>query len=158
MSGLIVIVSPKAYTGGQVVSFVCTLPGLGLGQLVPVESFNRDETLDDKKFYISRDIEWNNLGEACADAGVGVSMLVAPAKFLDMASIGMACISRQHAFGIVFLTVHAGSVSSLSGGDIFYHWDFKPLRDGPIMESQLRRLVARKTGYNCTLRVRASTG
>ena len=52
----------------------------------------------------------------------------------------------------------SGVVSSLSGGDVFYHWDFKPLRDGPIMESQLRRIVTRKTGYNCTLRVRASSG
>jgi protein transport protein SEC24 len=51
-----------------------------------------------------------------------------------------------------------GSVPSLSGGDIFYHWDFKPLRDGPIMESQLRRLVTRQTGYNCSLRVRTSNG
>lgn len=92
MTDLMVVVSPKAYTGGHVVSFVCTLPGLGLGQLVPLENFNRDEMLDDKKFYASRDIEWNNLGEACADAGVGVSMFVAPAKFLDMASIGMTCI------------------------------------------------------------------
>jgi protein transport protein SEC24 len=56
------------------------------------------------------------------------------------------------------MTINTGSVSSLSGGDIFYHWDFKPLRDGPVMESQLRRLVTRKTGYNCTLRVRASNG
>lgn len=56
------------------------------------------------------------------------------------------------------MTINAGSVSSLSGGDIFYHWDFKPLRDGPVMESQLRRLVTRKTGYNYTLRVRASNG
>ena len=51
-----------------------------------------------------------------------------------------------------------GVVPSLSGGDIFYHWDFKPLRDGPILESQLRRLVTRTTAYNCTLRVRASYG
>jgi protein transport protein SEC24 len=50
------------------------------------------------------------------------------------------------------------AVPSLSGGDIFFHWDFKPLRDGPILESQLRRLVTRTTGYNCTLRVRASYG
>jgi protein transport protein SEC24 len=58
----------------------------------------------------------------------------------------------------MLITANAGAVPSLSGGDIFYHWDFKPLRDGPIMESQLRRLVTRKTGYNCTLRVRASNG
>jgi protein transport protein SEC24 len=32
------------------------------------------------------------------------------------------------------------------------------LRDGPILGSQLRRLVTRTTGYNCTLRVRASYG
>lgn len=127
-----------AYTGGHVVSFICTLPGLGPGRLVPLENSNRNEKLDDQKFYIPRDIEWNNLGEACANAGVGVSMFLAPARFLDIASIG--------------------AVPSLSGGDIFYHWDFKPLRDGPILESQLRRLVTRTTAYNCTLRVRTSYG
>jgi protein transport protein SEC24 len=72
-----------------VVSFVCTLPELGLGKLVPLENYNRDEALDDKKFFVARDIEWNNLGEACADAGVGISMFMAPAKFLDVGSIGM---------------------------------------------------------------------
>lgn len=79
----------QVYTGGHVVSFVCTLPTLGPGGLVPLEHSNRDETPDDKKSYLPRDIEWNNLGEACADAGVGVTMFMAPAKFLDIASIGM---------------------------------------------------------------------
>ena len=55
-------------------------------------------------------------------------------------------------------TMYPGAVPSLSGGDIFYHWDFKPLRDGPILESQLRRLATRTTAYNYTLRVRASYG
>ncbi|KAF8504416.1 protein transporter SEC24 [Russula emetica] len=127
-----------AYTGGHVVSFVCTFSGLGAGRLVPLENSNRDERLDDQKFYIPRDIEWNNMGGACANAGVGVSMFLAPARFLDIGSIG--------------------AVPSLSGGDIFYHWDFKPLRDGPILESQLRRLVTRTTAYNCNLRVRTSYG
>jgi protein transport protein SEC24 len=81
-------VPSKTYTGGHVVSFVCTFPGLGLGRLVPLENSNRDEKLDDQKFFIPRDIEWNNLGEACANAGVGVSMFLAPARFLDIASIG----------------------------------------------------------------------
>lgn len=137
-SALRTCLAALVYTGGHVVSFVCTLPTLGPGGLVPLEPSNRDEASDDKKSYLPRDIEWNNLGEACADAGVGVTMFMAPVKFLDVTSIGV--------------------VSSLSGGDIFYHWDFKPLRDGPIMESQLRRIVTRKTGYNCTLRVRASSG
>jgi protein transport protein SEC24 len=89
LSDLSVVASPKAYSGGHVVSFVCTFPELGPGRLVPLENFNRDESLDDQKFYVPRDIEWNNLGEACAGAGVGVSMFMAPAKFLDIASIGM---------------------------------------------------------------------
>ena len=55
-------------------------------------------------------------------------------------------------------TVKPGAVPSLSGGDIFYHWDFKPLRDGPILESQLRRLVTRTAAYNCAIRVRTSYG
>lgn len=78
----------KTHTGGHIVSFVCTLPGLGPGQLVPLESSDRDQTLEDKKLYVPRDVEWNNLGEACADAGVGVTMFIAPTKFLDIASIG----------------------------------------------------------------------
>lgn len=77
------------YTGGHVVSFVCTLPTLGPGGLTPLEPSNRDEASDDKKSYLPRDPEWNNLGEACADAGVGVTMFMAPVKFLDIASIGM---------------------------------------------------------------------
>jgi len=84
----------KAYTGGHVVSFVCTLPTTGPGGLVPLEHAKRDESLDDKKYFLSRDIEWNNLGEACADTGVGVTMFMAPAKFLDIASIGMHLTSR----------------------------------------------------------------
>lgn len=88
ISDLRVVVSSKAFTGGHVVSFVCTLPGLGPGRLVPPENSNRDEKLDDQKLYLPRDIEWNNLGEACANAGVGVSMFLAPARFLDIASIG----------------------------------------------------------------------
>lgn len=70
------------------VSFVCTLPGLGVGQLVPLENFNREESLENRKLYVPRDIEWSNLGEACVDAGVGVTMFMAPTKFLDIASIG----------------------------------------------------------------------
>jgi protein transport protein SEC24 len=160
MSNLRVVTSPKAYTGGHVVSFVCTFPGLGAGRLVPPENSNRDEKLDDQKFYVPRDNEWNNLGEACANAGVGVSMFMAPAKFLDIASIGMSLhLSGDIRCRVdVLITVNPGAVPSLCGGDIFYHWDFKPLRDGPIMESQLRRLVTRTTGYNYTLRVRASNG
>lgn len=67
-------------------------------------------------------------------------------------------LSGKHVAESKLFIAGSGVVSSLSGGDIFYHWDFKPLRDGPIMESQLRRIVTRRTGYNCTLRVRASSG
>ena len=89
MSNLRVVASPKAFSGGHVVSFVCTLSGLGPGRLGPPENSNQDEKLDDRKFYAPRDNVWNNLGEACANAGVGVSMFMAPAKFLDIASIGI---------------------------------------------------------------------
>jgi protein transport protein SEC24 len=70
------------------VSFVSTLPRLGPGKLGPLEGISRDQMLEDNKLYVPRDVEWNNLGEACADAGVGVTMFMAPAKFLDIASIG----------------------------------------------------------------------
>lgn len=51
-----------------------------------------------------------------------------------------------------------GAVSSLSGGELFFHPRFDVARDGPAQDSQLRRIVSRTTGYSCVMRVRCSTG
>ena len=49
-------------------------------------------------------------------------------------------------------------VSTITGGEIFWHPRFLRERDGPIVYGQLRRLTSRMQGFNCVIRVRCSDG
>ncbi|KAH8829288.1 Sec23/Sec24 trunk domain-containing protein [Flagelloscypha sp. PMI_526] len=125
--------------GGHLIIYQSTMPTTGAGAVMG----NRNEqalreTDDEKKLYVPRNDTWPVIADECASEGVGVTMFLGHAKFIDVGSIGC--------------------VSTLTGGDIFFHPRFEPERDGPIMESELRRVVTRMTGYNCIMRVRTSTG
>ncbi|KAI0066899.1 protein transporter SEC24 [Artomyces pyxidatus] len=133
--------SSLAKYGGHILAYVSTLPTLGPGALAPIspeEETKLFEKSHDKTLYAPRAVEWRNLAEECVEAGVGVSLVLAPGRFVDIGSIG--------------------ALASASGGELFFHPRFDPVRDGPILESQVRRLVSRTTGYNCALRVRSSNG
>lgn len=51
-----------------------------------------------------------------------------------------------------------GLVSSLSGGEMYFHPKFDLGRDGLVLASQFRRLISRTTVYSCSMRVRTSVG
>ncbi|KAI0322894.1 sec24-like protein [Amylostereum chailletii] len=130
-----------ATRGGHIIAFAATLPSVGFGVLSPLSSGEEAEFYDtskEKTLYAPRNLDWRNLAEDCAGAGVGVSMFLAPSRFIDIGSIG--------------------APASVTGGELFFHPRFDPIRDGPILSSQLRRLVTRTTGYNCSLRIRCSYG
>ena len=78
------------------------------------------------------------MGEECAEEGVGVSLFLAPNKYMDVGSVSV--------------------VSTLTGGEIFWHPKFLRERDGPVILGQLARLTSRMQGFNCMVRVRCSNG
>ncbi|KAG6863442.1 hypothetical protein C0993_011444, partial [Termitomyces sp. T159_Od127] len=132
-------VNPVQRLGGQVFVFSGTIPTVGIGQLKGQP--NETDLLDTDKergLYQPRDNAWIEIGQDCAADGIGVHMILAPIKYMDVGSIGV--------------------VASLTGGDLLYHPRYDPLRDAVVLESQLRRLVRRAQGYNCVMRIRSSHG
>ncbi|KAH0580912.1 hypothetical protein H2248_012065 [Termitomyces sp. 'cryptogamus'] len=125
--------------GGQVFVFSGTMPTVGIGQLggQPNETdlFNTDK---ERVLYQPRDNVWIEMGQDCAADGIGVHMIMAPIKYMDVGSIG--------------------TVATLTGGDLLYHPRYDPLRDEIVLESQLQRLMRRMQGYNCITRIRSSHG
>ncbi|KAG6828348.1 hypothetical protein H0H92_008287 [Tricholoma furcatifolium] len=125
--------------GGQVIVFAGTIPTVGIGHLsAPPNETELFDTDKERVMFGPRDESWTEIGQDCAVEGIGVNLVLTPIKYMDVGSIG--------------------AVASLTGGDIFYHPRFDPLRDEIIMESELQRLMRRMQGYNCIMRLRSSTG
>lgn len=150
-----VLTHHKVGRGGQVVLFQSVLPSIGAGALQgqPNESDMYD-TAQEKKLYKPRDPIWTQMGEECAEDGIGVNMFLGMGKFIDIGSISMLLCPAA----VLSMTVELGAVSSLSGGNICFYPRFDPIRDGVVLCSQLQRLMRRMIGYNCMVRVRCSKG
>lgn len=141
--------------------FQAALPEIGPGALQP--RTNEEDlygTDKEKSLFIPQNTSWQNVAEELAEEGIGVSIFLGQNKTMDVGSVG-TFLHPFLSFRVRWLIDHvcgAGVVSSITGGEMFFHPRFDPLHDGPVLDSQLRRLVSRTTAYNCALRVRCSHG
>ena len=140
--------------------FQSILPTVGPGALnALIDESRLYDTDKERQLYSPRDPAWQTVAEELAEEGVGVSMFLAPSKYMDVGSIGMFRTIGFSEFKKASILIRLlGVVSSITGGELFFHPRFDPSCDWVILNSELRRLLSRTTAYNCALRVRCSNG
>ena len=52
----------------------------------------------------------------------------------------------------------AGVLSKFTTGGVHYFAEYDDARDGAVLESRIKHVVCRETGFEAVMRVRASTG
>lgn len=81
---------------------------------------------------------WRILADELAETGVGVNSFLFPDAYTDVATIS--------------------TLSATTGGEVFFHPKFQPVRDREMLYDEIKRVAVRETVYNATVRVRCSNG
>lgn len=124
--------------GGQLNVFLSSIPTSGAGKLRHREDTKLYGTDNEKSLFAPQDPLYRMLGEQLAVAGIGVNIFFFPSQYIDVATVSQLSVE--------------------SGGEVFFHPRFDPVRDGARVRAEVQRTVLRETAYNVTMRIRASTG
>lgn len=124
--------------GGQLNLFLATIPTVGPGKLKHREDTKLYGTDSEKNLFAAQDAFYRQLGEELALAGIGVNTFFFPSQYIDVATIG--------------------HMTAETGGEVYFHPRFDPVRDGARVLAEVQRTVLRETAYNVTMRIRCSTG
>ena len=124
--------------GGQVTVFLSALPTIGGGKLSSRDDPTAYNTDKERALFTPADPFWRVTADELAECGVGVNLFLFPEQYTDIASVG--------------------TLSAVTGGEIFFHPKFNPVRDRDTLHDEIRRTVTRETAYNATVRIRCSNG
>lgn len=112
------------------------MPAVGPGALRVRDEAKLYGTDKERTLFAAQDPFYRQIGEECADAGIGVNLFMFPSQYIDVASIGV--------------------LSGLTGGELFFHPRFSPTREGRKLRSEIEGVVSRETAYSVTMRLRCS--
>lgn len=124
--------------GGQTNIFLSTIPTVGPGSLKHREDTKLYGTEKERQLFVPQDGFYRGVAEECVDAGIGINTFFFPSQYIDVATIG--------------------TLSGLTGGELFFHPRFDLVRDRARLDAQIKRTILRETGYNATMRIRCSNG
>ncbi|WFC98366.1 COPII coat Sec23p-Sfb3p heterodimer component [Malassezia yamatoensis] len=123
--------------GGQLNVFLSTIPTIGPGKLKHREDTKLYGTDSEKNLFGVQDAFYRQIGEEFALAGVGINTFFFPSQYIDVATIG--------------------HMTAETGGEVFFHPRFDPVRDGSRVVAEVQRAILRETAYNATMRIRCSS-
>jgi len=96
--------------------------------------------------------------EECVEAGIGINLFLFPSQYIDAATLGEQFRLFSSLQEELTVELCAGVLPSLTGGDLFFHPRFDPVRDGKLLREEIGRVVKRETAYSVTMRIRCSNG
>ncbi|GAA5958456.1 hypothetical protein JCM21900_001476 [Sporobolomyces salmonicolor] len=124
--------------GGQLNLFQTSLPTIGPGALKHREDPKLYGTDKEKTLFTVQDPFYRMSAEECVEAGIGINLFLFPSQYIDAATLGV--------------------LPGLTGGELFFHPRFDPVRDGKLLREEMDRVVKRETAYSVTMRIRCSNG
>ncbi len=124
--------------GGKMLVFQTTMPNLGVGKLRNRDNPRVMGTDKERSLMQPEELFYKRLGVECSRNQICVDMFVGASGFMDIASMA--------------------PLPKFTGGQLNYFAAFRADKDGPELESVVKRVLTRETGWEAVMRVRCSRG